>query len=323
MENRLIPARLPTKVSTQCISLAYHPGMRQLPPLAAVRVFEAAARHGNFTRAAAELGMTQAAVSYQIRLLEERLGAPLFRRDKGRVTLTEAGRRAAPLVSGAFDALDDAFAAARRDSAAVLTISAANTFAANWLAARLGAFQLRHPDLAVRLDASDTLVDFARDTADVAIRSTRQPGPGLHGDRLFTSEFTPVASPAFLAAHPLAAPADLLAVPRLTPTDAWWQTWFDAAGVAAAVGDHTGLHLDSQVVEGAAALAAQGVALLNPRMWTREIAAGRLVAPFALLATAGASFWLVCPESRRNLPKIRHFRDWLLAEVAAELEPGA
>lgn len=291
--------------------------MRQLPPLAAVRVFEAAARHLNFTRAAAELGMTQAAVSYQVRLLEERLGASLFRRDKGRVALSEAGLRAAPLVSSAFDTLDDAFAAARRETAAVLTISAASTFAINWLAPRLGSFQLRHPDLAVRLDASDTLVDFARDSADVAIRSTRQPGPGLHSDRLFASEFMPMASPEFLVRYPLAEPADLLAVPRLTPNDSWWQSWFTAAGVVAAGGDQAGLHLDSQVIEGAAALAAQGVALLNARMWTRELAAGRLIAPFALAATTGSSFWLVCPESRRNLPRVRQFREWLLAEVAA------
>lgn len=298
--------------------------MRHLPPLAAVRVFEAAARHLNFTRAAAELAMTQAAVSYQVRLLEERLGAPLFHRDKGRVSLTAAGLRAAPLVSGAFDTLDDAFAAARRETAAVLTISAANTFAANWLAPRLGSFQLRHPDLAVRLDASDALVDFGRDVADVAIRSSRRPGAGLHAEQLFASEFTPMASPEFLDRYPLAAPADLLAVPRLTPNDSWWQSWFAAAGVVVASGDQAGLHLDSQVVEGAAALAAQGVALLNARMWTRELAAGRLVAPFALSATSGASFWLVCPENRRNLPRVRQFRDWLLAEVAAaDLEKGA
>lgn len=289
--------------------------MRQLPPLAAVRVFEAAARHLNFTRAAAELGMSQAAVSYQIRLIEERLGGPLFHRDKGRVTLTEAGRRAAPLVSNAFDTLDDAFVAARGETGSVLTISAANTFAANWLALRLGGFQLRHPELAVRLDASDSLVDFARDNADVAVRSTRKPGRGLHAVRLFDSRFTPMASPDFLARYPLVVPADVLTVPRLTPDDAWWSLWLDAAGVAKGPGLSGGLQLDSQVVEGAAALAGQGVALLNARMWERDIAAGRLVAPFTLDATSGSSFWLVCPEARRNVPKIRLFREWSLGEV--------
>ncbi|KPF76408.1 LysR family transcriptional regulator [alpha proteobacterium AAP81b] len=296
--------------------------MRQLPPLAAVRAFEAAARHGNFTRAGEELGMTQAAVSYQIRLLEERLGAPLFQRAKARVTLSEAGRRAAPLVSAAFDALGDAFAAARAETAAVLTISAANTLAAKWLAPRLGGFQLRHPDLAVRLDASNAFVDFARDAVDVAIRYTSAVGAGLSADRLFDSDFTPMASPDFLACHGIATPADAIAAPRLNPDDDWWQLWFDAAGLPAASPRRGGLQLDSQVVEGAAALAGQGLALLNPRMWERELAAGTLVAPFAITATTGASFWLVCPERRRNVPKIRHFRDWLLIEAASSVAGG-
>ena len=290
--------------------------MRQLPPLAAVRVFEAAARHGNFTRAAAELGMTQAAVSYQIRLIEDRLGAALFHRDKGRVTLTEAGRRAAPQVSAAFDTLGEAFAAVRSDAGSVLTISASTSFGVIWLAPRLGRFQLRHPDLAVRLDTSDSVVDFARDTVDVALRSARTITPDLHADRLFASYFTVMASPDFLARHPLATPADILAVPRLTPNDHWWAYWLDAAGVALGEAPHAGLQLDSQVIEGAAALAGQGVALLNAHMWQREIADGRLIAPFAITATTGACFWLVYPETRRNIPKIHHFRDWLLAEVA-------
>lgn len=297
--------------------------MRNLPPLAAVRVFEAAARHGNFTRAAAELGLTQAAVSYQIRLLEERLATPLFHRDKGRVSLTDAGRRAAPLITGAFDALGDAFAAVRSDTGSVLAISASNTFGTNWLAPRLGNFQLRHPELAVRLDTSDTIVDFARDAADVALRSARAIGPGLVADRLFTSHFMPMASPDFLARHPLATPADLLAVPRLTPNDSWWPLWFAAAGVSQSDARHAGLQLDSQVIEGAAALAGQGVALLNARMWQRELAQGRLIAPFAITATSGASFWLVFPEARRKLPKIRSFRDWLLAEIAADADQGS
>jgi LysR family glycine cleavage system transcriptional activator len=292
--------------------------VRQLPPLAAVRVFEAAARHGNFTRAAEELGMTQAAVSYQIRLLEERLGAALFLRDKGRVTLSEAGRRAAPLISSAFDSLGDAFAGLRRDTGNVLTISAANTFAANWLAPRLGAFQFRHPELAVRLDASDRLVDFARDPVDVAIRSVRSIEDGLQADCLFPNLFTPMASPEFLAQHPLRSPADLLMVSRLTPDDAWWGLWFDAAGVVAGPPQGGGLQMDSQIIEGPAALAGQGVALLNARMWERELHAGRLVAPFALTATTGAHYWFVCPESRRNQPKIHQFREWLRAEVVAD-----
>ena len=291
--------------------------MRHLPPLAAVRAFEAAARQLNFTRAGEELGMTQAAVSYQIRTLEERLGTQLFRRDKGRVILTEAGRRAAPLVSSAFDTMDDAFAAARRETAAVLTISSAVTFASNWLAPRLGAFQLLHPELAVRLDASNTLVDFARDDVDAGVRTAVEPDPSFHADELLPSRVAPMASPEFLARYPLTVPFDLLDVPRLSPADDWWRLWFAAAGVAANRDARPGLQLDSQIVEGAAAIASQGVALLNPQMWARDLASGRLVMPFDIVASTGASFWLVCPANRRNVPKIKRFRDWLLAEVTA------
>ena len=291
-------------------------GMRQLPPLAAVRVFEAAARHLNFTAAAGELGMTQAAVSYQIRALEERLGTALFLRSKGRVTLSDAGRRVAPLVTGAFDALDGAFAALRSDAAQVLTISSSATFAANWLAPRLGSFQLAQPDIAVRLHSSNAIVDFAREEVDVGIRSVSVPGPNLHADPLFTAEVTPMASPGFLASHPMRAPADLLAVPHLSPGDDWWPLWFAAVGLAPDP-QRAGLRLDSQAIEGAAAIAGQGIAILSLQMWTRELADGRLVAPFTEVASTGAGFWLVCPEDRRNVPKIKAFRAWLLAEVAS------
>ncbi|HET8613002.1 MAG TPA: LysR family transcriptional regulator, partial [Sphingomonas sp.] len=147
------------------------PAMRHLPPLAAVRVFEAAARHENFTAAAAELGMTQAAVSYQIKLLEERLGVPLFVRDKRRVALTDAGRRAAAPVGRAFDTIDAAFARLRAEDEMMLTVSTSLTFANTWLAWRLGGFQMAHPDMAVRLSVSDALADFVTDDVDVAIRA--------------------------------------------------------------------------------------------------------------------------------------------------------
>ena len=295
--------------------------MRRLPPLAAVRVFEAAARHLSFTTAAVELGMTQAAVSYQIRALEERLGIQLFHRVKGRVTLSDAGRRAAPSISGAFDALDGAFATLRTDQAAVLTISCSTTFASNWLAPRLGSFQLAQPAIAVRLQSSNTLVDFAREEVDVAIRSVRLPDSDLHADPLFRTDITPMANPGFLASHAVTVPADLLAVPRLSPDDDWWSLWLTAFGLSDRPG--TGLKLDSQAIEGAAAIAGQGVAILSPQMWTRELADGRLVAPFPEVALTGTSFWLVYPEGRRNVGKIRSFRAWLLKEVAAFGEPSA
>ena len=159
--------------------------MPLLPPLSAVRVFEAAARYQNFTQAAAELGMTQAAVSYQIRLWEERLGLPLFTRATGRVALTEAGRRVAPLVASAFETLEEAFSGLVADDQSILSISTAQTFATTWLAPRLGAFQVRHPALAVRLSTDNRIVDFSTGEFHAAVRIGRGDWPGLRCHFLF------------------------------------------------------------------------------------------------------------------------------------------
>ena len=293
--------------------------MRKLPPLSAVRAFEAAARHGNFTRAASELGMTQAAVSYQIKLLEERLGTSLFSREKKQVALTEAGRRAAPLVSNAFDTLDDAFAAARSQSDSVLTVSSSQTFASNWLSRTLGRFQVARPELALRLHTSDTLVDFARDEVDVAVRVwfAGRP-PGLDAHFLLRIHATPICSPDYRAAHGgLAAPADLLGVNRLSPSDDWWERWFALAGVTAPDASAPGLRLDSQVFDGNAALAGQGVAMLSPALWRSDLNAGRLVQLFPLILYERFNYWLVAPEHKRHAPKVKAFRDWILGEIAA------
>ena len=292
--------------------------MRHIPPLPAVRVFEAAARHENFTQAAAELGMTQAAVSYQIRLLEDRLGLPLFHRNKRRVTLSDAGRRIAPLVSGAFDDLSNAFSSVVADDEGVLKISTTQTFATNWMAPRLGLFQIEQPALAVRLHTDSRLVDFARDDVDVAIRSGFGPWPPLRSHFLFRLNVSPMCSPDFLERHDLSVPEKLFDVPRLSPGDIWWKIWLEAAGLAdreASAGG--GIRLDSQVAEGNAAMAGHGVAMLSPLMWRNDLARGRLVQLFDLTVNEGPKYWLVYPEHKRNQPKIRAFRDWVLREVEA------
>jgi len=298
--------------------------MRRIPPLPAVRVFEAAARHENFTLAAAELGMTQAAVSYQIKVIEERLGVPLFIRSKRRVSLSEAGRKVAPLVTSAFDTLDDAFAMARADDSGVLAITSAHTFATNWLGRRLGAFQVSQPHLAVRLDASNDLVDFARGEIDVGIRAGRGHWPGLRAHFLYRAHFTPMCSPEFLQRHPrLHEPADVSRVPRINPEDGWWRLWLEAAGAASVEMPHQpGIRLDSQVIEGNGALTSHGIALLTPLMWADELATGRLIRPFEQIGFEGPSLWLVYPEHKRNAPKVRAFRDWLTAEFAAIAAAG-
>jgi LysR family transcriptional regulator, glycine cleavage system transcriptional activator len=296
--------------------------MRHLPPLAAVRVFEAAARHENFTLAADELGMTQAAVSYQIRLLEERLGLPLFVRAKRRVTLSDAGRRLTPTVSDAFDRLAEGFSGLVEEDESVLSISTAQTFASNWLAGHLGGFQVARPELAVRLQTSNGLADFARDDVDVAVRMGAGPWPGLRAHFLFHHHFTPMCTPEFRDRHGLGEPKDVLKVSRLTPDDDWWKLWLSAAGVSAPEERSPGIRLDSQATEGQAAMAGHGLGMMTPMFWRAELAAGRLVQPFALIACERRAHWLVYPEHKRGRAKIRAFRDWLLAEIAAEAPAG-
>jgi len=293
--------------------------MARLPPLSAVRVFEAAARRQNFTQAAAELGMTQAAVSYQIRLLEERLGMPLFARVKGRVSLTDAGRRIAPLVASAFETLGDAFSGLVAEDQALLSISTAQTFATTWLAPRLGEFQVRHPDLAVRLATDNRIIDFSTGEFHAAIRMGRGDWPGLKCHFLFRLHFSPICSAEFAARHRLERPEQLLDLPRLSPGDRWWRDWFAAAGVAAREGAaDPGVTLDNQVMEANAALAGAGCALMTPMLWRRDLESGRLVQPFAQVYLSGRAQWLVYPEGRRNQPKIAMFRDWLLNEIEME-----
>src|SRR5437868_10154602 len=168
--------------------------MRRLPPLAAIRAFEAAARTENFTAAAAELGMTQAAVSYQVKSLEERLGAPLFVRERGRARLTPLGQRLLPTLSQAFDSIETAFASHREEDESLLTITTTHTFANTWLAWRLGAFQMDHTDLAVRLTTSNEVCDLRGGDADVAIRGGGGGWGGMEECLLFETSFTPMAS---------------------------------------------------------------------------------------------------------------------------------
>jgi len=291
---------------------------RQIPPLSAVRVFEAAARHLNFTRAAKELAMTQAAVSYQIRMIEDRLGTALFIRFGRRVALSPAGQRLAPQVTTAFDMLDEAFAKVRQVESGVLTISAAPGIAASWLGPRLARFQLAKPDMAVRLLATHELVDFAREDVDVGIRIGGGQWPGLRAIEMFPADYTPMCSPAYLERMgPFSDPAQLLGALRMNSDDVWWRAWFTQMGVPIPRDlDRNSIHVDSQVIEGMAAVAGEGIAMLTPRFWPFEIATGRLVQIFPDVGRGG-SFWLVYPEHRHGSPKVKAFREWLMAEVRA------
>lgn len=294
--------------------------MANLPPLAAIRVFEAAARLENFTAAGQELGMTQAAVSYQIKALEDRLGVSLFQRVGRRIVLTEKGRMLAPFLTRAFNEMRAGFSALAGEDSSVLTISTTDSFATLWLAPRLGAFQMRHPDLAVRLHTSDKWVDFARDGIDLAIRGGQEgQWPGLDSRKLISIRVAPLCSPAFLAERgPFTQPRDLHDLPRMTPDDIWWHHWFKEMGAPLpGEGTRGGIQLDSQMMEGRVALAGQGIAILSLFLWKAEVDAGLLVEAFPADPIHPMAYWVVHPSHNRNVPKVKAFRDWISAEFAA------
>ncbi|WP_447764900.1 LysR substrate-binding domain-containing protein [Sphingopyxis panaciterrae] len=290
--------------------------MPKLPPLAAIRTFEAAGRLQNFSRAADELGMTQAAVSYHVRQLEDRLGRALFVREKGRVRLSETGLRLLPAISSAFTMMGDAFGALSDDDADILTISAMTTFGGTWLSARIGGFQLAFPDLAVRMSMNNDLVDFDSTNIDVAIRVGRGHWPGLRAEFLYRSHVTPICAPDFLIANRIERPEDLLRVERLAPNDPWWASWLAAAGVHIVPPPRrSGIELDSQLQEASAVQAGFGIAMMTPLLWRAELDAGRLVQPFDTLYQPGTAHYLVNRENRVGVRKIERFREWLRAEL--------
>ncbi|MFM2042666.1 MAG: hypothetical protein RLY86_1242 [Pseudomonadota bacterium] len=295
----------------------------RLPPLTALRSFEAAARHLSFTKAADELAVTQAAVSYQIRQLEDHLGQSVFTRHTRRLELTPAGEDLRAAVADALArirAAVDRLAARRNDK--VLAITTLPTFAGQWLVPRLGHFQYLRPDIAVRLDSSTRLTDMARGEFDVAIRSGKGDWPDVVAERLIAFTVTPALSP--LAAARIGGvrePADLLRLPALDsqhPDDRrLWREWFRLAGMEVE-NLPPGPQFDMHVITGTAAASGQGVALVCPAFFAADIAAGRLVLPFPdRLLTTDWDYWLVYAPHRANEPAIRAFRDWITGEVSA------
>jgi len=292
-----------------------------LPPLAAIRAFEAAARLLSFTRAAEELAMTQAAVSYQIKVLEERVGQPLFIRKPRQVELTETGRALALASTDAFRILAESYEQARTGGQGTLSISTIPTFAANWFALHLGSFQIAHPQIAVRMGTSDRMLDLAREDVDIGVRSSRVgKWPGLVSHRLFAADFTPMLSPSLAATiGGVMEPADLLKLPFVDAGDRWWPIWFDLVGIDARdnLAKRPRGELGSQAFVGRAAVAGVGVAIVTKALFVSELAAGSLIQPFDIVGNDGYSYWLVYAEARRNVPKIRAFRDWMLTQIGA------
>jgi LysR family transcriptional regulator, glycine cleavage system transcriptional activator len=298
---------------------------RRLPPLTGLKAFEAAARHLSFTRAAEELYVTQTAISHQIRALEDRLGVQLFRRLPRGLLLTEEAQRYLPAVRDAFDliaAATDRLVAV--SSSGTLTVSVLPSFASKWLVPRLGRFRVACPDIDLRISTSSHLVDFSREDVDVGIRMGRGVYPGLRVDWLFGESLVPVCSPELLEGpQPLRRPDDLRHHALLHEDDyAGWELWLELAGVQSIPVRRGPIFTDGAMVVQAAA-DGQGVALARRQLAAGDLAAGRLVQPFDVSIPQDLAYYLVCPEASAERPKVRRFREWLLAEAAGRAEPTA
>ncbi len=300
---------------------------RRLPPLNSLRAFEAAARHLSFKRAAEELHVTPAAISQQVRALEEHCGRELFRRLTRALRLTEAGEAALPALREGFDRLAEGAEAMRAASrGGIVTVSVAPSFGAKWLVPRLDRFREAHPEYDVRVDATDALAGFSGDGVDVALRYGRGVYRGLHAECLMSEVAFPVCSPRLIEkGPPLKRPEDLaqhtlLHLQWKMEDDAApnWRMWLKAAGVEGVVDAGRGprFTIESMAVE--AAIAAQGVALGSGALVEADLRSGRLVRPFppSVCEATAFCYYLVYPEAKAADPKVSAFRNWVRAEVA-------
>ncbi|MHB2242673.1 transcriptional regulator GcvA [Pseudomonas monsensis] len=291
----------------------------RLPSLNGLRAFECAARYMSFTKAAAELHVTQTAISHQIRRLEDELGVTLFLRLKEGLALTEEGQAYLPGIRAAFHELrhaTQALLASRQNT--VLTINTLVSVASKWLLPRLPSFQQANPDIDVRISASTDLVDFRQGGIDAAIRYGRGDWKGLRADFLMSDEIFPVCSPALLSTSKgLNTPADLLdhtllQVSGMTAGD--WNRWLSAAGESATLAEGPRLTFDLAMMAVQAAVDGQGVCIGRSTYVADDLRAGRLVAPFALRLKDELGFYLVTPHETADSKKIVALRAWLMAQ---------
>jgi LysR family transcriptional regulator, glycine cleavage system transcriptional activator len=290
---------------------------RRLPPLNALRAFEAAARHESFAGAAAELHVDHAAISRHVRALESRLGVTLFRRATRGVELTPAGRQYLQAVSAAFDGIAEATDALAKPKHVQIRLSVEPAFAGKWLIHRLGRFHAEHPDLDIVLDATVRLVDLARDEADLAIRYGQGGWPGLRHDLIAALRLYPVGRPELRGRRRAALqPDELRAFVLLHEDDGQlWRRWFAAAGVP-----EVNVSRGPRILESAlaidAAITGQGIALADEVLVADDLAAGRLT-KLCDVALRDNAYYLVSLTSALRRRPIAAFRDWLLAESAA------
>ena len=291
----------------------------RLPPLTALRAFDAAARHMSFAKAAEELSVTPAALSFQIKSLEEHLGAPLFRRMNRAVALTEAGAALAPGTTDGFHTLATAWRAAQRlQNEQTLTVTAGPAFTAKWLAPRLYEFAQGHPDVELRFSASLKMMDLARDAIDVAIRFANTVDPALYAMPLVEEWVAPVMTPELASRYPdleSLKKAPLIfddSIQFLTPPSDW-AAWFRAMGED--FSPHHGPRFSQADHAIDAALAGVGVVLGRRALVVKDINEGRLVLPFKTALSVNARFWFLCLAGAQDRPQIKAFREWMLAEI--------
>jgi LysR family glycine cleavage system transcriptional activator len=293
---------------------------RSLPPLNALRSFDAAARHQSFTRAAEELCVTQGAVSHQVKALEIQLGLQLFKRARNGLSITDAGRDYLAVVRDVFDRLELATdSLLQRQRSGTITVSTSPDFAAKWLVSRLGRFAEAYPEIDLKLAALMHRVDFAREDVDLAIRHGDGQWPELDAVNLTAEELFPVCSPSLMTSRGgLHNPEDVLRFSLLHLDDRRdWGRWLEAAGapgerlLQGPILNHASMLID-------AAIEGQGVALARTMLAASDLTAGRLVRPFQAAIPLRNTYWIVCPKATRALPKIAAFRDRLLDEVAAD-----
>jgi len=299
----------------------------RFPPLNALRVFEAAARHLSFAKAADELMVTPSAISLQIKALEERLGVQLFQRSNRAIALTEAGLSLLPDLGAAFDRIDAAVRRLDRHSAIeTLRVTASPSVAAKWLIPRIERFNTLYPEVSVRVEATPTVTDFSND--DVALRYGSGNYPGLYSRKLIDVEVFPVCSPKLLSgSNPPRHPADLADYVLLHEVGVYngvtlpsWAAWLRAAGLNN-LDARPGAQFSSSYLAMEAAAAGLGIALGIGALVSADLASGRLIRPFAFSLFTNFGFYFVCPERAIERPKVRAFHDWLFTEATNTTRP--
>jgi len=292
----------------------------RLPPLNALKAFEASARQLSFTRAAEELFVTQAAISHQIKALEEHLGLKLFMRKNRSLLLTEEGQSYYLDIKDIFNSLHDATEKLlARGAKGSITVSLQPSFAIQWLVPRLQAFNLLHPDIDVRIKAVDQPDNSLTEDVDVAIYHGRGRWPNLHADQLHTEYLIPVCSPLLLnGKKPLNTVSDLTQHTLLHDTSRRdWKRWFKQVGVKGVNVNHGPIFSHTAMVL-QAAIHGQGIALANSVLAKPDIDSGRLTCPFNDVLVSKNSFYIVCRENQLDIGKIEAFREWVLDTVEAE-----